>query len=111
VAPSTRTIQPAKALATLRGITIRQLAFDLGYSAQHLGRVLLGHERPSAELSARLAEYFGEAADALFVTDDDDAARVVHELIARTVAASGVPTRVEDPAAVERVADILRAAP
>src|SRR5438876_10606603 len=96
VAPSTRTVQPAKALATLRGITNRQLARDLGYSAHWLGRVLLGHERPSPELSAKLAAYFGEAPDALFVTDDDADARAVRELVLRTTEASGVPEKLED---------------
>jgi transcriptional regulator with XRE-family HTH domain len=111
MAPSTRTPQPAKALLILRGVTVRELAGELGCSAQHLGRLLLGHERPSAAMRAKLADYFGEDESVLFVDDDRAATQHVKAFIRRTTSSSGVPERLEDAGAAEQVAGLLRGAP
>lgn len=60
------------ALRTQRGMTLRELAQALGYSAHaHLGFVETGKRRPSLDLVTRVAFYFNVSMDQL-VRDDLD---------------------------------------
>src|SRR5262245_57545249 len=103
--PSSRSPQPAKALLALRDLRQADVARSLDVSPHWLGRCLNGRERPSADIVRRLAELLGVPEPGLFVDDADD---VVVQLVRRTAAASGVPERLEDVAAAEMVAAVLR---
>jgi transcriptional regulator with XRE-family HTH domain len=101
---ATRTPQPAKAVLALRGLEQTRVADAVDVSARWLGLVLNGKQRPSDELASKLSRYLGVPVEDLFV-DDPDA--VIVRFVRRTTAASGVSEFVEDPVAVEQIAQHL----
>ncbi len=103
--PSTRSPQPAKAVLALQDKRQSDLARAIGKSEHYVGRVLNGRERPSAEVAEAISGYLDVPVDDLFVDDDVD---VVARFVQRTTSASGVPEHVEDQAAAEKIAQVLR---
>jgi len=60
-----------QALRQERGLTIRELAKELGYSAHgHLTSVETGKREPSLDIIRRVARYFGVSYDWLLAEDD-----------------------------------------
>lgn len=55
-----------RALRDKRGVSLRELAGELGFSSHaHLGRIEKGEKTPSAELTLKIADYFGVSIDDL----------------------------------------------
>lgn len=55
-----------------RGITQRQLAFDLRVDASHLSKRLSGYEPMSAELKASIAAYLAMPVETLFPSESTE---------------------------------------
>jgi transcriptional regulator with XRE-family HTH domain len=65
---------PALAVLRMRRITNRRVARDLGYTEDWIGRVLNGHDRPSAKFRRDLAAYLDLPEVALFRDQPQDGA-------------------------------------
>lgn len=108
---------PAVGVIARSGITYRQLAERTGYCPPWISRVLHGKHPASptfrAAISAALAapehELFNEASTA----PATDLAEAIRRSAARLVASrvdQGLPATITDPAAVEMLAELVRAA-
>lgn len=54
-----------RALRTARGLTMRQLAYAIGFTDAHISDLENGKSRPGGELVLRVARFFGVSTDVL----------------------------------------------
>lgn len=94
------TPQPAKALITASGRTIKDVAAEVGVNAHYLGRVLNGYVEPWPALRASLSTCLGVPESGLFAPD-------IRHQAGHSRIAQGLPLAIEDVAALRRVATIL----
>ena len=88
-----------KAACAARGITLVQLADDLGLSRGTLGQVSRGHSPVWPKLRDEVTNYFGFDP---FERYSEDVERLLAERVAQ-----GHPITVQDPAVLRRVAALV----
>lgn len=93
---------PLKAAAAAAGLTLTELAEELGYSPGTLGQVSRGHQQPWPELRRRLKDKLGRDP---FEEDDLDRLRRV---VAESRAEQGLPPAVVDEGVLRQAADLLQ---
>jgi transcriptional regulator with XRE-family HTH domain len=81
--PAHPVLRPARAVIAGRGLTLTDVALEVGVNAATLGRVLNGHITPWPALKARLAKLLDTPVETLFPDDVADVELVLRDRAAR----------------------------